>query len=226
MENIPDCLRCCCAAVRLPFLRLQQTGPFQGNIWLLQGEVSKSDSKLEGDQDRVYLDLTPVKSFLHCAGKKSSQTSPLSSPSPERAGTKAAPDSVDETTPVAKDAEPCGKVMETSEQVFNWVWGQDSSGVQLPTTSSHLLSHLLLQKQPEKLEPEELPPQTPPVKTQAQQQTVVFPQTAPELPAGSAAAVGSPQLAPAHRPKMPLPGEWGAGSMDGGLRVRALPCGW
>nr|XP_009932940.1 PREDICTED: actin filament-associated protein 1-like 2 [Opisthocomus hoazin] len=34
-------------------------------------EVPKSESKLEGDQDRVYLDLTPVKSFLHCAGKKS-----------------------------------------------------------------------------------------------------------------------------------------------------------
>ncbi|XP_040419523.1 actin filament-associated protein 1-like 2 isoform X3 [Cygnus olor] len=141
-----------------------------------EGEVPKSDSKLEGDQDRVYLDLTPVKSFLHCAGKKSCQTSPLSSPSLERPGTKAATDSVDETTPVAKDAEPCGKVMETSEQ-----------------------------KQPEKLEPEELPPQTPPVKTQAQQQNVAFPQTAPELPAGSAAVVGSPQLAPAHRPKLPLP---------------------
>ncbi|XP_035403610.1 actin filament-associated protein 1-like 2 [Cygnus atratus] len=141
-----------------------------------EGEVPKSNSKLEGDQDRVYLDLTPVKSFLHCAGKKSCQTSPLSSPSLERPGTKAATDSVDETTPVAKDAEPCGTVMETSEQ-----------------------------KQPEKLEPEELPPQTPPVKTQAQQQNVAFPQTAPELPAGSAAVVGSPQLAPAHRPKLPLP---------------------
>uniref|UniRef100_A0A8C3BEX7 Actin filament-associated protein 1-like 2 n=1 Tax=Cairina moschata TaxID=8855 RepID=A0A8C3BEX7_CAIMO len=142
-----------------------------------EGEVPKSESKLEGDQDRVYLDLTPVKSFLHCAGKKSCQTSPLGSPPLERAGTKAAPDSVDETTPVAKDAaEPSGKAMETSEQ-----------------------------KRPEKPEPEELPPQTPPIKAQAQQQNVAFPQTAPEQPAGSAAVVGSPQLAPAHRPKLPLP---------------------
>ncbi|EOB05097.1 Actin filament-associated protein 1-like 2, partial [Anas platyrhynchos] len=149
----------------------------EGNICLLQGEVPKSESKLEGDQDRVYLDLTPVKSFLHCAGKKSCQTSPLGSPPLERAGTKAAPDSADETTPVAKDAaEPSGKAMETSEQ-----------------------------KQPEKPEPEELPPQTPPIKAQAQQQNITFPQTAPEPPAGSAAVVGSPQLAPAHRPKLPLP---------------------
>uniref|UniRef100_A0A663MS76 Actin filament-associated protein 1-like 2 n=1 Tax=Athene cunicularia TaxID=194338 RepID=A0A663MS76_ATHCN len=35
--------------------------------------------KLEGDQDRVYLDLTPVKSFLHCAGKKSFLPPPTSS---------------------------------------------------------------------------------------------------------------------------------------------------
>uniref|UniRef100_A0A8C0FCL3 Actin filament-associated protein 1-like 2 n=1 Tax=Bubo bubo TaxID=30461 RepID=A0A8C0FCL3_BUBBB len=48
-------------------------------------EVPKSESKVEGDQDRVYLDLTPVKSFLHCAGKKSCQPSPLSSPPLERA---------------------------------------------------------------------------------------------------------------------------------------------
>uniref|UniRef100_A0A8C0BEX0 Actin filament-associated protein 1-like 2 n=1 Tax=Buteo japonicus TaxID=224669 RepID=A0A8C0BEX0_9AVES len=48
-------------------------------------EVPKSENKLEGDQDRVYLDLTPVKSFLHCAGKKSCQPSPLSSPPLERA---------------------------------------------------------------------------------------------------------------------------------------------
>uniref|UniRef100_A0A8B9SRK4 Actin filament-associated protein 1-like 2 n=1 Tax=Anas platyrhynchos TaxID=8839 RepID=A0A8B9SRK4_ANAPL len=86
-------------------------------------EVRCPARHLPGDQDRVYLDLTPVKSFLHCAGKKSCQTSPLSSPPLERAGTKAAPDSADETTPVAKDAaEPSGKAMETSEQVFNQVW--------------------------------------------------------------------------------------------------------
>lgn len=137
-------------------------------------EVPKSESKMEGDQDRVYLDLTPVKSFLHCAGKKPCQPSSLSSPALERAGNKAAADSAAETAPVDKDAEPCKKE-ETSEQ-----------------------------KHPEKPEPEEPPVQVPTVKIQTQQQNITFLQTAPEPPAGSV-PVGSPQLVPAHRPKMPLP---------------------
>ncbi|NXX86380.1 AF1L2 protein, partial [Urocolius indicus] len=151
-----------------------------GNILLLQEEVPKNESKLEGEQDRVYLDLTPVKSFLHCAGKKSCQPSPLSSPSLERAANRAAAESTAETAPVAKEAEPCSKVVETSEQ-----------------------------KPPEKPEPEEAVPRLPAVKIQTQQQNIAFPQPVPELPTGTAtvgtATVGSPQLGPAHRPKMPLP---------------------
>ncbi|NWT88024.1 AF1L2 protein, partial [Lanius ludovicianus] len=142
---------------------------------LLQEEVPKSESKLEGDQDRVYLDLTPVKSFLHCAGKMSCQSSPLSSPSLERAANKAAPESTAETAPVAKEAEPCTKATETLEQ-----------------------------KQPEKPEPEEALPRVPAVKIQTQQQNIAFPQAAPEVPVGTV-PVGSPQLVPAQRPKMPLP---------------------
>ncbi|KAJ7410271.1 Actin filament-associated protein 1-like 2 [Willisornis vidua] len=138
-------------------------------------EVAKNESKLEGDQDRVYLDLTPVKSFLHCAGKMSCQPSPLSSPSLERAANKAAVESTAETALMAKEAEPCIKAMETSEQ-----------------------------KQPEKPEPEEALPQVPAVKIQTQQQNIAFPQPAPEVPVGPV-PVGSPQLVPAHRPKMPLP---------------------
>ncbi|XP_037995874.1 actin filament-associated protein 1-like 2 isoform X3 [Motacilla alba alba] len=134
-------------------------------------EVPKSESKLEGDQDRVYLDLTPVKSLLHCAGKMSCQSSPLSSPSLERAANKAAPESTAETAPRAKEAEPCAKAAETSEQ-----------------------------KHPEKPEPEEALPRVPAVKIQSQQQN----SEAPEVPAGPVPA-GSPQLVPAHRPKMPLP---------------------
>ncbi|NXT11509.1 AF1L2 protein, partial [Prunella fulvescens] len=134
-------------------------------------EVPKSESKLEGDQDRVYLDLTPVKSLLHCAGKMSCQSSPLSSPSLERAANKAAPESTAETGPMAKEAEPCTKAAETSEQ-----------------------------KHPEKPEPEEALPRVPAIKIQTQQQNIV----APEVPAGPVPA-GSPQLVPAHRPKMPLP---------------------
>ncbi|NXL47333.1 AF1L2 protein, partial [Podilymbus podiceps] len=136
-------------------------------------EVPKSESKVEADQDRVYLDLTPVKSFLHCAGKKSLQPSPLSSPPLERAANKAAAESAAETALVAKEAEPCSKAMESPEQ-----------------------------KHPEKLEPEEVPPQMPTVQTQ--EQNVALPPPAPALPAGSLTA-GSPQLVPAHRPKMPLP---------------------
>ncbi|XP_065494903.1 actin filament-associated protein 1-like 2 isoform X1 [Caloenas nicobarica] len=138
-------------------------------------EVPKSESKSEGDQDRVYLDLTPVKSFLHCAGKRSCQPSPLSSPSLERAANRPAAESTAETAPVAKEAEPCSKAMETLEQ-----------------------------KNPEKPEPDEVLPRTPAVKIQTQQQNIAFPQPAPELPAGAVTA-GSPQLLPAHRPKMPLP---------------------
>ncbi|XP_030807414.1 actin filament-associated protein 1-like 2 isoform X1 [Camarhynchus parvulus] len=133
-------------------------------------EVPKSESKLEGDQDRVYLDLTPVKSLLHCAGKMSCQSSPLGSPSLERAA-KAAPESTAETAPMAKEAEPCAKAAETSEQ-----------------------------KHPEKPEPEEAVPRVPAVKMQSQQQSSVV----PEVPVGPVPA-GSPQLVPAHRPKMPLP---------------------
>lgn len=46
----------------------------------------------------------------------------------------------------------------------------------------------------------------PAVKIQTQQQNIAFPQPAPEVPLGTGTA-GSPQLVPAHRPKMPLPGE-------------------
>ncbi|XP_067995417.1 actin filament-associated protein 1-like 2 isoform X2 [Melanerpes formicivorus] len=162
--------------VDLPDLpALHQAVPLQENILLWQEEVPKSENKSEGDQDRVYLDLTPVKSFLHCASKKSCQPSPLSSPSLERAANKAPAESTAETVLVPKEAEPCTKAMETSEQ-----------------------------KHPEKPEPEEVVPRMPMVKIQTQQQNIAFPQPAPEPPAGKVTA-GSPQLVPAHRPKMPLP---------------------
>ncbi|NXF60894.1 AF1L2 protein, partial [Ciccaba nigrolineata] len=146
-----------------------------GNILLLQEEVPKSESKVEGDQDRVYLDLTPVKSFLHCAGKKSCQPSPLSSPPLERAANKAAAETSAETALMAKEAETCSKAVETSEQ-----------------------------KHPEKPEPDEALPRMPAVKIQTQQQNIAFPQPAPEVLVGTVMG-GSPQLVPAHRPKMPLP---------------------
>uniref|UniRef100_A0A8C3J3I9 Actin filament-associated protein 1-like 2 n=1 Tax=Calidris pygmaea TaxID=425635 RepID=A0A8C3J3I9_9CHAR len=78
-------------------------------------QAAPHESKPEGDQDRVYLDLTPVKSFLHCAGRKSCQPSPLGSPTLERAANKAAAESTPETALVAKEAELCSKAMETTE---------------------------------------------------------------------------------------------------------------
>ncbi|XP_062435580.1 actin filament-associated protein 1-like 2 isoform X2 [Rhea pennata] len=143
-------------------------------------EVPKTENKFEGDHDRVYLDLTPVKSFLHCAGKQSCQPSPLSSPSLQRADNESLTDTVTETTLVAKEAEPSRKAMETSEQ-----------------------------KYPEKSEPEELLSRTPTIKIQTQQQKIAFPQTGPEIMACTT-VVDSPQLMPAHRdrlerPKLALP---------------------
>lgn len=137
MENAPDCLRCCCSAVRLClYICLQQMVPFQRNFLLWQEEVPKNDSKVEGDQDRVYLDLTPVKSFLHCAGKKSCQPSPLSSPTLERAANKSAAESTPETALMAKEAEPCSKAMETSEQVLSRAatrgWASSVGHIPLP----------------------------------------------------------------------------------------------
>lgn len=81
-----------------------------------------------------------------------------------------------------------------------------------PATSSHFVS--LFQKHPDKPEPDEAPPRMPAVKIQTQQQNIAFPQPAAELPAGTVTA-GSPQLVPAHRPKMPLPGERAAQAARG-----------
>lgn len=67
--------------------------------------------------------------------------------------------------------------------------------------------HFPPKKHPEKPEPDEVPPQMPAIKIQTQQQNIAFPQPAPELPVGTVTA-GSPQLVPAHQPKLPLPGEW------------------
>lgn len=64
----------------------------------------------------------------------------------------------------------------------------------------------------------------PSVKIQTQQQNIAFPQPASELPTGTVTA-GSPQLVPAHRPKMPLPGEWAAQAARGACYRRGLEGG-
>uniref|UniRef100_A0A8C8RKF4 Actin filament-associated protein 1-like 2 n=1 Tax=Pelusios castaneus TaxID=367368 RepID=A0A8C8RKF4_9SAUR len=105
-------------------------------------EMAQSESKCEEDKDRVYLDLTPVKSFLHSTGRKQAQHSPPSSPSLERANNQDTMDNVTETPLLTKETEPCRKSMEIPDQ-----------------------------KLPEKMEPEELSPQTITVKIQQQKIT-------------------------------------------------------
>uniref|UniRef100_A0A8D0GLI0 Actin filament-associated protein 1-like 2 n=1 Tax=Sphenodon punctatus TaxID=8508 RepID=A0A8D0GLI0_SPHPU len=78
----------------------------------LYDDVDEEIPKCEGDQDRVYLDLSPVKSFLHCGGKKPAQASPSSSPSLQRAAADPAADS----SPLAKETESCRKSVEIPDQ--------------------------------------------------------------------------------------------------------------
>uniref|UniRef100_A0A8C3S0G2 Actin filament-associated protein 1-like 2 n=1 Tax=Chelydra serpentina TaxID=8475 RepID=A0A8C3S0G2_CHESE len=130
--------------------------PPEGTIILslLQEEIPQSESKYEEDPDKVYLDLTPVKSFLHSAGKKPAQSSPPLSPSVETASSKATMDIATETLLLAKEAEPCRKSMEIPDQTLQ-----------------------------EKMEPEESPSQTNTVKIQMQQQKIAFPQSSAEIKA-------------------------------------------
>uniref|UniRef100_A0A8D2J044 Actin filament-associated protein 1-like 2 n=1 Tax=Varanus komodoensis TaxID=61221 RepID=A0A8D2J044_VARKO len=55
-------------------------------------ELIPNESKHEGEQDRTYLDLTPISSFMHCGGKKLGQLSPSLSPSLQRATQKSSAD--------------------------------------------------------------------------------------------------------------------------------------
>uniref|UniRef100_A0A8C6ZV35 Actin filament associated protein 1 like 2 n=1 Tax=Nothoprocta perdicaria TaxID=30464 RepID=A0A8C6ZV35_NOTPE len=110
--------------------------------------LPKSENKSEGDHDRVYLDLTPVKSFLHCAGKQSCQLSPRSSPSLERAANRGLTDTVPETALVAKEDEPSRKTVEISEQVLSRVVVQDHQQANFPChiVPSHCSSLLFPEK--------------------------------------------------------------------------------
>uniref|UniRef100_A0A8C0ILF8 Actin filament-associated protein 1-like 2 n=1 Tax=Chelonoidis abingdonii TaxID=106734 RepID=A0A8C0ILF8_CHEAB len=86
----------------LPKIRIQEEELYddvdlsEGTMVQLYNEIPQNESKDEEDPDRVYLDLTPVKSFLHSAGRKPAQLSPPLSPSV---------DNVTETSLLAKEAE-------------------------------------------------------------------------------------------------------------------------
>uniref|UniRef100_A0A8C4YFK0 Actin filament-associated protein 1-like 2 n=1 Tax=Gopherus evgoodei TaxID=1825980 RepID=A0A8C4YFK0_9SAUR len=97
----------------LPKIRTQEEELYddvdlsEGTMVRLYNEIPQSESKDEEDPDRVYLDLTPVKSFLHSAGRKPAQLSPPLSPSV---------DNVTETPLLAKEAETCRMSMEIPDQ--------------------------------------------------------------------------------------------------------------
>ncbi|KYO40539.1 actin filament-associated protein 1-like 2 isoform B [Alligator mississippiensis] len=118
-------------------------------------EISQGESKCEGDQDRVYLDLMPMRSFLHTVAKKETEASPLSSPSLGRASNKTTADSATDPSSAAVEAEPCQKPVDAPDQ------------------------------KPQKTEPEEPVPRTTTVKIQTQQQKIAFPQSSPEITAAT-----------------------------------------
>ncbi|XP_059586111.1 actin filament-associated protein 1-like 2 isoform X4 [Alligator mississippiensis] len=119
-------------------------------------EISQGESKCEGDQDRVYLDLMPMRSFLHTVAKKETEASPLSSPSLGRASNKTTADSATDPSSAAVEAEPCQKPVDAPDQ-----------------------------QKPQKTEPEEPVPRTTTVKIQTQQQKIAFPQSSPEITAAT-----------------------------------------
>uniref|UniRef100_A0A8C0GE56 Actin filament-associated protein 1-like 2 n=1 Tax=Chelonoidis abingdonii TaxID=106734 RepID=A0A8C0GE56_CHEAB len=89
----------------LPKIRIQEEELYD-DVDLSEGTMVHKD---EEDPDRVYLDLTPVKSFLHSAGRKPAQLSPPLSPSV---------DNVTETSLLAKEAETCRMSMEIPDQTL------------------------------------------------------------------------------------------------------------
>ncbi|XP_044295307.1 actin filament-associated protein 1-like 2 isoform X4 [Varanus komodoensis] len=115
-------------------------------------ELIPNESKHEGEQDRTYLDLTPISSFMHCGGKKLGQLSPSLSPSLQRATQKSSADCEKEVSVLPKEADSRRRSMETPDQK-----SLDADDLQPP------------------------PPRATMVKIQTQQQQIAFPQGGPEI---------------------------------------------
>ncbi|XP_062988764.1 actin filament-associated protein 1-like 2 isoform X1 [Elgaria multicarinata webbii] len=122
-------------------------------------EVPQMESKCEGVPDRVYLDLTPLPSFLHNPGKE--PLSPTVSPSLQRATRKSSTGSEKDSV-LHKEANSQRRSVETPDQV---VYRKES---ERPPD----IDELLLLPPP--------PPRTTVVKIQTQQQQIAFPQSGPE----------------------------------------------
>ncbi|XP_067393138.1 actin filament-associated protein 1-like 2 isoform X2 [Emydura macquarii macquarii] len=90
----------------LPKIRTQQEELYD-DVELPEEEIAQGETKCEEEKDRVYLDLTPVKSFLHSSGRTQAQHSPPSSPSL---------DNVTERPLLAEETESCRQSMEIPDQ--------------------------------------------------------------------------------------------------------------
>uniref|UniRef100_H9GFN2 Actin filament-associated protein 1-like 2 n=1 Tax=Anolis carolinensis TaxID=28377 RepID=H9GFN2_ANOCA len=76
-------------------------------------------SKSAGEQDRVYLDLTPVQSFVYSAGRKHGQLTPSVSPSLQRSVHKNSTDSDKDLFTLYKEGELNRQSVEATDQVLH-----------------------------------------------------------------------------------------------------------
>nr|XP_033799326.1 actin filament-associated protein 1-like 2 [Geotrypetes seraphini] len=122
----------------------------------------KNELKSEDAQDRVYLDLTPVKSFLYCTSRASACISPLPSLGLEAKNTRDNGESKSDGFVLNKEQERC---------------------VHLPQS---------LEQGPQQKPELEDPTPRPLIKIQTQQQKISFPQSSPEITPATMIVVSSP----------------------------------
>nr|XP_060624444.1 actin filament-associated protein 1-like 2 isoform X1 [Anolis sagrei ordinatus] len=79
-------------------------------------EMPLNEIKSEGEQDRVYLDLTPVQSFVYSAGRKHGQLTPSVSPSLQRSVNKNSTDSDKDLSTLYKEGELNRRPVEAADQ--------------------------------------------------------------------------------------------------------------
>lgn len=86
-------------------------------ITLSQDEAPQNERKCEGEQDRVYLDLTPVQSFLHSSAKKQDQLTLTGSASLQESISKGSADSEKDGHMLHKEGDVNRTSLETPDQV-------------------------------------------------------------------------------------------------------------